>query len=144
MSTLVSTNVSCGIREFYDIPSYMTPESFLVEFLTKARASVDPITARMYPNKWKAFRFLVFSHRSSYFQVCNAICEYIKENKLGKIVLTEAANNPNSGNDIKIYIWQVDWEPLLAWEKEWELKTAKKVAAEEQLILKPWTRITFT
>jgi len=41
--------------------------------------------------------------------------DYIINNKLGTITETPETHNPNSGNDIKAYVWAVDHMALYKW-----------------------------
>lgn len=41
--------------------------------------------------------------------------EFIKENKLGKVVETKPVINPNTDNTIVAWLWTVDWIALKKW-----------------------------
>lgn len=41
--------------------------------------------------------------------------DYITENNLGEVDRINPVKNPNSGNHVTLYIWQVSYEGLLAW-----------------------------
>lgn len=131
----VATNISCGIREVYGIDSRHTPKVFIEQFLKDARAAVNAQTNLMYPEYWRKFRFATFSHNQDYFKVCDAICDFIQHNDLGEITKSNVAKNPNSTNHIRIYIWEINWENLLAWEKT---KDAPTPPANQRL----WAKLT--
>lgn len=48
--------------------------------------------------------------------------QYVRENKLGNVLKSESARNPNSGNQIAVWIWTVDQTALLAWGRDHGVK----------------------
>lgn len=46
------------------------------------------------------------------------LAEYIKENKLGTVKKSISKVNPNSGNTIRMYIWETKPENMMNWFKE--------------------------
>ena len=43
------------------------------------------------------------------------VVDYIKKNKLGRVVGTHGKVNPNSGNEIKAWLWEVNEKALREW-----------------------------
>lgn len=41
-----------------------------------------------------------------------ALAKYIRDNNFGKVIETEPHNNPNSGNLIVAYLWEVNWSEV--------------------------------
>lgn len=64
--------------------------------------------------------FVLFSDRADVYAGTSqqrttggdALCRYIRENKLGSILETGARKNPNSGNMIKVWVWSPPHESL--------------------------------
>lgn len=52
------------------------------------------------------FSTVIFSHRAN-DSYCNALVRYIRSNKLGRITMSPAVNNPNSGATIRTYVWDL-------------------------------------
>ena len=110
-----STVSCCGIREIGDLSSHKTPQQAVAAFVKQ--------TLKAYRSN---FRYAIFSEavyegypgsrpRKPYGR---AFAAYLKTEKLGRVAATAWNKNPNSGNNLKAWIWTVDWEALQAWEKK--------------------------
>jgi hypothetical protein len=55
--------------------------------------------------------FLVFSDVSPR-RTAQKFAAHIRKHKLGTCATTPEARNPNSGNQLKVYLWRVDREAL--------------------------------
>lgn len=51
-----------------------------------------------------------------------ALKEYIIKNKLGSVLETKRRVNPNSGNRLKVYVWEVNRRSLAKWYKTNKVK----------------------
>lgn len=58
--------------------------------------------------------FLLFSHKASN-KVTQRFAELIEAEKLGDVWRSEPSKNPNSGNDIVVYVWKVDKDNFKKW-----------------------------
>lgn len=54
--------------------------------------------------------------------------DYIIKHKLGTVVMSDLATNPNSGNRLRAYLWTVDWD------------AAKKHLARKRIVKKKIVR----
>ena len=84
------------------------------------------------PEQYGKFRFLTFSaHRHSVPEPPDGghygekFAAFIRECKLGTLAETGWQVNPNSGNEIKIWVWGIDHAALQVWYKA-ALKTQPK------------------
>lgn len=82
---------------------------------TSPKDIVYKVLTQRHPNDYKKVReaFAIFSdtdHKGVFGG--NALCSYIRENKLGDIVELGPRQNPNTGNMIKIWIWAPPHESL--------------------------------
>lgn len=116
--------ISCGVRQIYNIEGWNKiyfdePGLFIKEFYN---GSYDPAWGRK-------FKFAIFSHRSNGSEVggtqtCKKIKEFIETNNLGKVMESDTEKNPNSGNDIQIYIWNINWPAVEKFMADTKLKQA--------------------
>lgn len=44
--------------------------------------------------------------------------EFIEQNELGEVIVTKEKKNPNSGNNLKVWVWAIEPKKL----KKWYLK----------------------
>ena len=47
-----------------------------------------------------------------------ALCDYIRSNRLGTVYATRAKLNPNSGNQIKVYTYALNQRSLRRWHRD--------------------------
>jgi hypothetical protein len=82
----------CGLKELLGV-SYDSPRTLAVE---AGNAGVP---------------FLVFSDVATR-GTAQKFAAYIRKHKLGTCATTRKAINPNSGNQLKVYLWRVDRRAL--------------------------------
>jgi hypothetical protein len=46
------------------------------------------------------------------------LASYIQRHGLGNVVATPSMLNPNSGNNLKMWVWTVNWKTTAEWAKE--------------------------
>jgi hypothetical protein len=110
--TLVVTrsHISCGVREVFGIQGYnegsfyYSPKLFIKHFWDGCN---DPSWERK-------FRFALFSTREVEFKVLDDVTKYITDNELGTVMRSAVQINPNSGNNIQVCMWDIDWNNLKA------------------------------
>ncbi len=49
-----------------------------------------------------------------------ALVKFIEKHKLGKVLSTDWELNPNSGYNVKMCIWTVDWKAMQALQDSWD------------------------
>jgi hypothetical protein len=64
------------------------------------------------------------------------MADFITENKLGSVVHIEAAENPNSGNTLEMWVWTPDEDALTEWcDKNLSKKCAYKNIDKDDIIV---------
>ena len=100
----------CGIREIISLRNIISELG--AEGVAKAFAKVVAHKALM-------SAFVIFSEvregGNTYGQAFNS---FIAAKGLGPVLKTETVQNPNSGNFITVYVWQMNRDALKAWHKE--------------------------
>lgn len=98
-TTVNGSSMSCGISTLWGLGA--TPVSIVNKVLHQ-RAATD--------RKWMREAFVVFSdlvHGAG-----ARLCKYIRDNNLGNITEIGPRMNPNTGNMIKIWVWEPPHESL--------------------------------
>lgn len=93
MSVVSGLPGCCGIQELRDIHDDENPEQSIMEIEPHEQA------------------FIVFSTIKEFeggFKVGERLAAAIKKHKLGSVVVTRSAINPNSDNHIKAYMWKIN------------------------------------
>lgn len=105
MTALNYSSISCGVWEMDGIGS---PE-FALGFL------MDRITHR----DLKGPAFLIWSNieRDGIETSGHRFAKFV-DGRFGKVVKSETARNPNTGNPIVIWQWSIDWDKVKEWNKE--------------------------
>lgn len=102
-SVVNATYGSCGVSILSGLNS--THPKDVVNKILKERAPTD--------RKFIREAFVMFSDTDNRgTKGGNALCAYIKDNKLGNIVEFGPRMNPNTGNMIKLWIWTPPHESL--------------------------------
>lgn len=86
----------CGLREIQNI------------YNSEPKDVLAVLRPRMAP-------FVVFSFPNNNEGKGKEITEYIRKYKMGEVYKTPDALNPNSGRQLAIYIWMVDYAGYDAW-----------------------------
>jgi len=98
-----SSDISCGVVQLHSFDQHTTPEKFLFD-------SLDD-------NFGGEFAFAIFSDVLKPKRKLSGtkFAKYIKDSGLGTVVETKIKINPNSGNKIRVWVWEVDRAKLDAW-----------------------------
>lgn len=100
---IIEENLACcGIAELANIYGD-DPKETIFEIAELIDRNDDP-----------GFRFAIFSSTKP-FKSGTELAAYIKKNKLGQVVKTRAARNPNSGNRLKVWTWTLSFTALQRW-----------------------------
>ena len=101
------SNISCGVEQLHDFDDFDTPEKFLINSLRERFD--DNIN----------FAFVIFSDVLNPKRKLGGtkFAKYIKDSSLGNVVKTKIKTNPNSGNKIRVWVWEVDRDKLDVWYK---------------------------
>lgn len=99
----------CGFKELQGI-SGLTPEQAVERFCRYFTNPARATTAHLMVSH------VVFTAtgRAKYGR---AFAAYITQHKLGDLVCSTLATNPNSGNKLQGWIWTIDREALVKWFK---------------------------
>lgn len=116
----------CGLREAGGLSHSRTPTEALKEFWEETRTIKHEWSSG--PVRRNKFRYVIFSgtSRGKYAEKLKA---HIEANKLGEVISTGYHKNPNSGNQLQVYVWTVDWE---AFKKYGELQRWEPYYEEEK------------
>ena len=104
----------CGVRELYNLQR--TPEETLQDIFYQRDANELMEATLRYLNyigwlgRGEKFHPHVIFHDFDTRGYGLAFAEYIQNNLLGKILVTEARKNLNSGNMIRVFVWSPDYE----------------------------------
>lgn len=102
MVTLRATSC-CGLGELQGITTQKDPKDALMD-----------IGGRQFSSKRS---FILFSCPTTQKHGKN-LQEFIEREDLGKVTVSTSKKNPNSGNNLKIYLWEVDRRKFNKWFKE--------------------------
>lgn len=114
---LESTPISCGVRELLEFGGADSPEEFLLKSIQDSEDFYySPLTTLDAIN----FKFFIFSDKTA--KGSNPVtgtkfAKWVVKNKLGTIISSAIRTNPNSGNKIRVWIWDIDRLALLKWYK---------------------------
>lgn len=98
MIRIMHTNC-CGIKEIHNITGL------------KPKTIVDEVT-RQWRDGSRRTAFFFFSTVST-VKAGKALAAYIEEKKLGVVTKMPTKRNPNSGNQLDMWVWAVDEKALL-------------------------------
>lgn len=109
----------CGMRDLSGLSDHETPKEAMVAFVLTScpRVSRYNWDAR----KCEKLRQLNFSHvifseaNNEHRRYGENFATYIRRNKLGTVVASERRVNPNSGNQVKFWVWTLNKHNLVDW-----------------------------
>lgn len=109
----------CGVKELHGLSFYsQDPATFLKFHFRRDRASWEATSEDNYhidrlfsPN----FRYAYFTQAGRAQTYGEEFATYIKDQQLGEVVETTLNVNPNSGNELKMWVWTVDHDRLGEW-----------------------------
>ena len=128
MSSLQYSTISCGVHQ--GLMGYGNVDVALIvkEWLSTMR-TMDHVAGKRggndhslpYPHP----AFVVFSDTTGilYGQTQSKgqrMRDFIHKQGLGSVMVSQAADNPNTGSDIQVFVWQVNYQALRAWVKKGE------------------------
>lgn len=109
----------CGIREGTSLSTSRSPEEALRKFGNSIYRFPGP----------DRFRYVLFSQAGKRAKYGRVFAAFIVEKGLGTVIETEFHKNPNSGHQLKAYLWTVDHVATKAW---WTAN--KAVTAEKEVV----------
>src|SRR5882762_10220520 len=100
----------CGIREINNLKDHRDPESAMKAFM----GEIAPIEYAYGGGEQRRdkFRYAIFSGAGRRSLYAPRFAAYITMHNLGEIVHTGYHLNPNSMNQLKVWVWTVDHEAL--------------------------------
>lgn len=118
----------CGFREIGHLLEDSNPERMFASFLkaTELRPLSDwqkdrpeyQTKAYEQARRQDKFRYALFSganveipKRAIY---SDKFAKFIEANKLGSVMASDWNLNPNSGNQLKVFLWTIDWDVVNA------------------------------
>lgn len=114
----------CGVMELHGISWTGTAEdtirAFAYNFSSNANKWDKKVSGRFYRTRLNAFYILTavvenrYGAKSTYGQ---DLVAYIKEHKLGEIVESPVRKNPNSKNNVQVWVWAPSRDGLANWWK---------------------------
>lgn len=117
----------CGIRELHGLSQYVDRR----RVFDAQKALKDFTKMVYYPDhlgRWRdRWRFAIFAENRSY-TYGREFMAFIKELGLGDVVESQRDVNPNSSNQLKVYLWTVNHEAVKAWMKDQKLPEVPKVS----------------
>ena len=107
----------CGVKEIRGLSYSGSASEAFREFgkLTFQRTQLD-LQGNPQPAPIDKFRYVLFSQAGKpEYEYGTAFAEFLREHNLGTILETSFNLNPNSGNQLKVWLWTVDWGAVKAW-----------------------------
>lgn len=96
---MIRTTACCGVREFDGLDG-------------GSEATVKEVVT--YLDRDDSWRFLVFTDITA-DGYGSRLSSYVKKHKLGNIVCSRSAINPNTDNRIKVWVWELNHRAVKAW-----------------------------
>lgn len=102
----------CGFREIHCLGQYRAPGMAMRDFLTTLMGALpaDQLGVRT-----GRFRYVMFAQAHKQSTYGDRFKAFIEKNKFGTVMETGWNVNPNSSNDLKLFLWTIDWGPLREW-----------------------------
>lgn len=103
----------CGIKELSGLSQYPDNPADAMQNIGRM---IYISTSNHYIGKH--FRYIVFSQAGKNSHYGEVFAKYILDNNLGSLVETDWHVNPNSKNQLKVWVWTTDHHALDTWWKE--------------------------
>lgn len=112
---MINESLCCGVREIHELSDYQDPEQFLLCHLC--------VDEKDWGNRYNRsttvipgnFRYAYFTQAGEGSTYGTSFAEYIKKHQLGEVIETAFNVNPNSGNQLKMWVWTVNHDALKTW-----------------------------
>src|SRR5258706_10363193 len=119
----------CGVREIAMLSAHRDAEAAMKSFVEET-STVEDSWSSIRTRRDK-FRYAIFSGTKRSKSV-DRFAAYITANKLGEVIETGWNKNPNSGNQLKVCVWTIDWDALKKWsEKDGKGKQSSPVTSDQ-------------
>ena len=59
--------------------------------------------------------FMIFTANVDGYEYGDIFAQYLRKNHLGKVHGNQIGYNPNSQHNIRVWMWQVNWDELKSW-----------------------------
>ena len=99
----------CGVREITNLHGSTTPELALKKFCVGA--GID----KSYGPRFRHAIFTEAGTRSKYGKNFKA---FIMDNNLGEVAQSVSKRNPNSGRNVIVYVWTIDFDAIRKWASD--------------------------
>lgn len=112
--------ISCGAIQLYRLSNYYNIERGR---LREEPIEIEDLVQEVKNSKefmkfgFKKIPFVIFSDNIIKSKAGISLAKYITDKKLGEITESPVRNNPGHDGAIRIWIWTVDWNNLVKWEK---------------------------
>lgn len=103
---LTDSSISCGVLQLSRFDEYHDPADLLSHSVYE-----------YYDHDIPEVRFIIFSDINTKGHGGSGVAEYIKTNGLGEIWQSNTRINPNTGNRICVWVWEVDSKKFSKWYK---------------------------
>lgn len=110
----------CGIVEISGLSPYAKDsKGALRDFMIHVNKEIEQKKIGGYDrSQGPKFRFAIFSQAGHKTLYGTSFADLIEEKGLGNIVHTRFARNPNSGNPVKVWIWELDFKAIKQYLKD--------------------------
>lgn len=109
----------CGYREIHGLGFYRSPQKALLDLLKGQMGGCQNIADLGV--RVARFRYVMFAQAASHKMeksYGDRFKAFLLHNKLGTVIETDWNINPNSYNQLKIFIWTIDWTTTRAWAEK--------------------------
>jgi len=122
MISLVHSDISCGVHQLVDInlPIRRGEPPDLKNIIRCVQTQYEPLDEdEEYDDDNNPPTFLIFSDNTQGIGV--QLAEFIKKHRLGSVIQSKGWRyNPNSGNDIKVWLWAPNWKRVFSFKAKGE------------------------
>ena len=118
----------CGVKEIRGLSEHTSAVDAFRAFgaVTCLRMMTDSTgktcldkSGKPIPDPMERFRYVIFTQaRKPDYEYGEGFAAFLKGNMRGQIQETTFNMNPNSGNQLKVWLWTIDWDTVKAWFQE--------------------------
>ena len=121
----VRSMMCCGVAEVDGISDYAQPADAMRDIVCDERW--DPATEKdVYVLDIPEVAHIIFtqaSRRTAKVGYGYQLARYIKRHGLGTVVVSQPAKNPNTSNQVHVFIWTLDEAGITQWAKKQGFRT---------------------
>ena len=119
MPLMLNNLQCCGVKEIHGLSTHKTPEEAFRYFgmLTTNKKALDCYTCLPtdVTEPWEKFRYVMFTQAKKSTDYGERFAAFLAKKRLGDLLETGFHVNPSADNNLKVWIWTVDWRCVRQW-----------------------------